>query len=515
MAVTDYLERGALIEPDGPCLLMGERCYTYREVSSLVCRVANGLLAAGYGLGRHAAVLCANDPHGYACTLGIMRAGMTYVPLDFRNSSADNERILDFSDSEVLFYQSGFHEQVEALRPRLPKLRLLVCIDRRMGEAPGLQEWAAAFAESEPRVQVPAEAIAWLQAGSGTTGDFRMAMMSHRAYHAFVAFQQIWLPDPAPVMLVAAPITHAAGGLSYQVLARGGRLVLLEKPDPQAVLRTIEEQRITQVFLPPTVIYRLLEQPNVREFDYGSLEYLIYSAAPMSVEKLKLALEVFGPVMAQAYGQTEVLGIANMTPAEHHAGGKVAPDARLSACGRPGLPFCKVAIMGEGNEPLPRGEAGEICVRGDQVMSGYYKNPIATRATIIDGWAHTGDIGFFDEEGYLHIVDRKKDMVISGGFNVYPAEVEQVIASFDAVRECAVIGVPDAEWGEVVKAVVELSPGRTLSAQEIIARCRERLGSVKAPKSVDFVVELPRNVRGKVLKRVLRDEYWKGRQRRV
>lgn len=515
MAVTDYLERGALINPDGPCLVMGETRFSYREVLGLVHRIANGLLALGFGLGRNAAVLCDNDPLGYACTLGVMRSTMTYVPMDFRNSPEDNQRILDFGDCEVLFYHSRFHDQVQALRATLPKLRLLLCIDLAIGDVPGLRSWSDDFPDTEPAVQVPLDAIAWLQTGSGTTGDFKMAMMSHRAYHAFVAFQQIWLPDPSPVMLVAAPITHAGGGLSYQVLARGGRLVLLEKPDPLAVLRAIEAHRITQIFLPPTVIYRLLDHPEVRQFNYTSLKYMIYSAAPMAVEKLKLALDVFGPVMAQAYGQTELLGITCMTPDEHFVEGRIAPDSRLSACGRPGLPFCKIAIMNDDNEPLPRGQVGEICARGDQMMDGYYKNPVATRSTLVDGWVHTGDVGFFDEEGYLHIVDRKKDMIISGGFNIYPSEIEQVIASFDAVRDCAVIGVPHADWGEAVKAVVELSPERSLGEAEIIARCKERLGSVKAPKSVDFVTELPRNPRGKVLKRVLRDEYWTGQERRI
>jgi acyl-CoA synthetase (AMP-forming)/AMP-acid ligase II len=340
-------------------------------------------------------------------------------------------------------------------------------------------------------------------------------MITHRAYHCFVAHHLISIPDPNPVMLVAAPITHAAGGLSYHVLAEGGRLVLIEKPDPQLVLKSIEEYKITKLFLPPTVIYRLLDQPNVREFDYSSLRYLVYSASPMSVEKLRLALDVFGPVMAQGYGQTEVLGIANMTPEEHFVDGRVAPDRRLSACGRPAMPYCRTVIMNDQNEILPHGETGEICVRGDQVMRGYYKNPYATARTIMDGWCHTGDVGFFDEEGYLHISDRKKDMIITGGFNVYPTEIEQAITSLDGVSDCAVIGVPHEDWGEAVKAVVELAPGKMVSEKEIIAFCRARLGSVKTPKTVDFVDELPRSARGKVLKRVLRDEYWKGQKRKI
>ncbi|MBI5439859.1 MAG: AMP-binding protein [Deltaproteobacteria bacterium] len=513
--VTDFLERGALVNPQGVCVRKGEKQYTYAHLVKTMNRIANGLLAGGYGLGRNGAVLCDNDPDGYACTLGIMRSGMAYVPMDFRNSAEDNERILDFGDAEVLFYGSRFHEQVQGYRARLPKLKQVVCIEKAMDDLPGLPSWLESFPDSSPAVEVPPEATSWLQTGSGTSGDFKMAMIPHRAYHSFAAYGLLWLPDPNPVMLVAAPITHAGGGLSYHVLATGGTLVLIDKPDPDEVLDAVGRYGITKVFLPPTVIYRLLDHPRVRDFDYRTLKYLIHSAAPMSVERLKSALEVFGPVLADGYGQTEALGIANKGPGENFVGGKVAPDSRLSACGRPALPFSRTAILSEGNELLPQGSTGEICVRGDQIMKGYDKNPYATRQTLVDGWCHTGDVGFFDEEGYLHLVDRKKDLIITGGFNVYPNEIEQVIASFDAVSDCAVIGVPHDDWGEAVKAVVELVPGKSVTAQELLAAVRQRLGGVKTPKSVDFVPELPRSTRGKVLKRVLRDRYWEGQGRKI
>jgi acyl-CoA synthetase (AMP-forming)/AMP-acid ligase II len=515
MAVTDFLERGALINPEGLCVIMGERKYTYRQMLKLMNRIANGLIANGYGIERNAAVLSDNDPIAYGCTMGIMRSGMAYVPMDFRNSKEDNYKILDFGDCEVLFYQSRFHDQVQEFRPRLPKLKLLVYIDKPIDDTPSLMDWIAPFPDASPKQQVPLDATAWLQTGSGTSGDFKMAMQTHRQYHSFIANHLIWILDAKPVMLAAAPITHAAGGLSYHILACGGKLVVMEKPDPQLVLRAIQEYKITKLFLPPTVIYRLLAQSNVREFDYSSLKYLIYSAAPMLTDKLRIALDIFGPVIAQGYGQTEALGITSMSPEEYFVDGRVASDFRLSAAGRPAMPFSNVVIMNDSNEIMPSGEVGEICVRGDQVMKGYYKNPYTTQSTIIDGWCHTGDVGFFDEEGYLHINDRKKDMIISGGFNIYPSEIEQVISSFEAVQECAVIGVPDEDWGEAVKAVVELSPGKTVTAGEIIALCKQRLGSVKAPKSVDFIDELPRSPRGKVLKRELRDRYWKGLKRKI
>jgi acyl-CoA synthetase (AMP-forming)/AMP-acid ligase II len=272
---------------------------------------------------------------------------------------------------------------------------------------------------------------------------------------------------------------------------------------------------VTEFFLPPTAIYKLLEAPGIEKVDFSSVRYLLYGAAPISVEKLKKAIGLWGPIMTGGYGQTEAMtSISNLRADEHVVDGKLASDERLSSVGRPN-PLVRVEIMNDANEILLRGETGEICVRGDLLMKGYYKAPEKTAETIVDGWLHTGDIGHLDAEGYLHITDRKKDMIISGGFNVYPSEVEQVIWSHPAVQDCAVIGVPDEKWGEAVKAVVELNPGQSVTADELIALCKARLGSVMAPKSVDFVAVLPRSPVGKVLKKDLRKKYWEGLDRKI
>jgi acyl-CoA synthetase (AMP-forming)/AMP-acid ligase II len=260
----------------------------------------------------------------------------------------------------------------------------------------------------------------------------------------------------------------------------------------------------------------LLDIPDLgKKVDFSSLRYFMYGAAPMSVEKLKQAIEVIGPVMMGGYGQTEApASISYLPPDAHFKNGRVADDERLSSVGQPN-PLISVEIMDDANQILAQGETGEICVRGDLVMKGYYKAPEKTAETIIDGWLHTGDVGHIDAEGYLHITDRKKDMIISGGFNVYPSEVEQVIWGHPAVQDCAVIGVPDEKWGEAVKAVVELNKGQTVSADDLIALCKEKLGSVKAPKSIDFIDVLPRSPIGKVLKKDLRARYWQDAARKI
>jgi acyl-CoA synthetase (AMP-forming)/AMP-acid ligase II len=269
------------------------------------------------------------------------------------------------------------------------------------------------------------------------------------------------------------------------------------------------------LFLPPTVIYALLETPGIESRDFSSLRYLMYGAAPMSLDKLRRAIEMFGPVMHQGYGQTEAPGsIAFLRPGDHFVDGKIAPDSRLSACGLPAITNA-ISIQDDHGQHLAQGENGEICVGGDIVMKGYYKQPDKTAEAIVDGWLHTGDIGHLDAEGFLHITDRKKDLIISGGFNVYPSEVEQVIWSHPSVLDCAVIGVPDEKWGEAVKAVIELKPGQSVSAEDIIALCKDRLGSVKAPKSVDFIATLPRSPVGKVLKKDIRAAYWTQADRKI
>jgi acyl-CoA synthetase (AMP-forming)/AMP-acid ligase II len=314
-------------------------------------------------------------------------------------------------------------------------------------------------------------------------------------------------PQEAIVNLAAAPMTHTAGFLSIPCTARGGTVIVLARPEPTALLDAIEKYRVTELFLPPTVIYRLLDMPGIETRDFSSLRYLMYGAAPMSVEKLRQALGLFGPIMLQGYGQSEA-------PGDHFVAGKIASDERLSSCGLPSV-FNALAIMDDAGSPLPQGRTGEICVRGEIVMRGYYKDPEKTAQTIVNGWLHTGDVGSLDAEGYLHITDRKRDLIISGGFNVYPGEVEQVLWKHPSVLDCAVIGVPDAQWGEAVKAVVELKPGAVVKEQELIAFCKEKLGSVRAPKSVDVVKTLPRSPVGKVLKKDLREPYWRNAGRRI
>lgn len=518
MAIIDFFDRGWQINPRAAAYIMDGEVFTFEEVGTLSCQVANALLAAGMGRERIGAVWAGNHPTAWTCTLGLWRAAMAWVPVNPRGTLEENQQLLDSFDCEVLFFQKAFAPAVQAIRSRLPKVKLYVCIEEPVAGAVGLSDWIADQPATQPRVTYqPEDTVAVMPTG-GTTGLPKGVMNTHRSLQAFCANYMIacsYRSDEKIVNLVAAPMTHTAGVLSLPCTARGGTVVVLTKPDPAALLDAIEQHGVTEFFLPPTVIYRLLEMPGIEQRNYASLKYFLCAAAPMSAEKLRRAIAVFGPVMMEAYGQTEAPGsIAIKRPEENFLGAEVADDARLMSCGRPSH-LVRVAILNERNNPVPAGETGEICVRGDLVMKGYYKAPEKTAEAIVEGWLHTGDVGHIDADGYLRITDRKKDMIISGGFNVYPSEVEQAIWTHPAVQDCAVIGVPDPTWGEAVKAVVELNPGMQATDDELIALCKQKLGSVKSPKSIDFVPMLPRSPNGKVLKKDLRAPYWATQKRSI
>ena len=518
MAIIDYFDQGFALGAEAPYLVGADRTYSYGQSRALTCQVANGLIAEGGGRDTKAAVLAANDALAWLCTLSIWRAGLAWVPINPRNAVAHNAYILDAFDCEVLFFQEAFAEHLEAFRAQAPGIRRFVCLDGDVTGTERFDDWRAPHADTRPDVEPDLDDTCAVMATGGTTGSPKGVMITHRNFQTMVANWLSALHYPAyerPVNLAAAPMTHTAGIISLMAATRGGSVVVLPSPQPEPLLDAIERERVSELFLPPTVIYNLLDHPGIAERDFSSLRYLFYGAAPMSPAKLVRALETFGPVMFQAFGQTEaVAGIACLPCGEHLVGGKPAPISRLSSCGR-SFPFNRVTIRDDENRQVAGGEVGEICVKGDIVMKGYYEDPEKTAETIVDGWLHTGDVGFLDDEGYLHITDRKKDMIITGGFNVFSSEVEAVVNAHPAVRDCAVIGVPDEKWGEAVKAVVELDPGSSATAEEIVALCKRELGSVKAPKSVDFVDELPRSAVGKVLKREVREGFWSGQGRQV
>jgi len=530
MAIIDFFDRGWHINPQGVAFYMDGINFTYTEIGELSCRISNALLSDGFKKETKGAICSNNHPISWTCTLSLWRAGLAWIPINPRSSLSENSYILDQFDAEIIFFQKDFAETIEQLKSRLPKIKKWICIDGAVDGATTLDDYIMGQPNTPPKIEYNHDDIVAITPTGGTTGTPKGVMNTHRSVQTFCAhFMMIvkYRGNEYPVNLAAAPMTHTAGVLTLPTTARGGKVIVVTNPDPMLIFQLIRKQRVTEFFLPPTVIYRLLEAlPPVKmriakllkKIDFTSVRYLLYGAAPMSVQKLKEALKLFGPIMMGGYGQTEApICISGFTPEEHFKNGPgsdFADDTRLASVGRP-MPLVKVEIQDENNNSLPTGQTGEICVQGDLVMKGYYKDPDKTAGTVIKGWLHTGDIGHLDEDGYLYITDRKKDMIISGGFNVYPQEAEQVLWGHPAVRDCAVIGVPDEKWGEAVKAVVELKQGMTVTPEELINLCKNKIGSVKSPKTVDIVNELPRSLNGKVLKKDLREQYWKGVDRKI
>lgn len=512
----DMLDRGASLFPDRDCLIDDTGTRSYAAVSVESHRIASALAREDAGFGRHISILSPNASRAFECILGVFRAGAVWVPLNARNATEENAYILDNTDVTLLFYHSRFEPEIAQLRAGAPRVKHFVCLDRRGGVGTFLEDWLAGAADVAEEAPRDPESLCAIVSSGGTTGRPKGVMHTHRVWETIASNYHVMLPTRKPaVHLVAAPMTHAAGIVALPLLSVGATQVIQPGADPLAIMEAIERHKVTHLFLPPTVIYMMLAHPRVRDFDYSSLDYFIYAAAPMSVDKLKQAIDVFGPVMCQVYGQVEApMYCTVMTREEHVAALAEGREQRLWSCGRPSL-FTRVAIMDDDGALLGAGERGEIVVRSTMVMKGYYKNPEATAEVSTHGWHHTGDVGYSDEDGYVYIVDRKRDMIISGGFNVFPSEVEQVVWAHAAVQDCAVIGVPDEKWGEAVTAVVELRPGATVSAEEIITLCKQRLGGVKAPKSVLFWDKLPRSPVGKVLKKDIRAEFWKGHRRSV
>ena len=499
MRLTDYLDKGASLGPEAPCLTTAGRTLSYFDVQRLSWRIARALDRSGIGPGDKVAILSANDPVAFSCVFGVSRAGAVWCPVNPRNEAAENRDLLDSFDCACLIFQAAFAPLVAKISPDLPKLTTLVCLDGEALGATPFDLWIGPEA-AEPWQAEPPGDLAMLAGTGGTTGRPKGVMLSGRNLETMSALTLMSYPfGPRPRYLALAPLTHAAGVLCFPIMTLGGEIVIMPKPDLADFLALIARHRITHTFLPPTLIYMLLDHPSLAGTDLTSLQCLWYGAAPMSVSRLEEALTRIGPVLGQLFGQSEApMMISTLAPAEHfHDDGSLATE-RLSSAGP--TPLTTVAIMDDEGHLLGRGERGEIVIRGSLVMAGYYKNPEASAEAARYGWHHTGDIGYLDEDNYLFIVDRAKDMIITGGFNVYSAEVEQVLLAHPAVQDCAVIGLPDEKWGERVTAVLQPRPGQTVTADEVQAFVKERLGSVKAPKQVEVWPDLPRSKVGKVLK---------------
>jgi acyl-CoA synthetase (AMP-forming)/AMP-acid ligase II len=514
----DVLDRACTNYRDSVAIVDDDRRITYRELQEWRNRVANALVSDGLARGERVGLLLPNLLEFIPTQHGIWAAGGVVVQMPTRQTAEGFLSTLAQTAATTLFFHSQFDEAITSIRDRLPLLVRLIRIGGEDDSLPTGVTGYSAFLAGQP-ITRPAVAIdehdeAYILFTSGSTGEPKGVINSHFtwAHYSITAGLEIADTRWGEVFAHGAPLTHYTQIFVMPTFIRGGTNVMLPGLDVDRLLQTIESENVTATAVVPTIVYLLLDHPHRTDYNLNSLQTMIYAGAPITPERLKQALDVFGPIFIQAYAGTEPGYVAALRKSEHRVD---APEwiGRLASAGRP-LPSVQVTIQDENDRVLPIGEIGEITSRQLGQMITYIdasRNLEALR----DGWVHTGDIGRLDDDGFLYIVDRKKDLVVSGGFNVFPRQVEDALATHAAVAQSAVIGVPHEKWGEAVHAVVVLKPGAAATDAELIAHVKATRGSVAAPKTLVFVDSLPVNPAGKVDKKSLRAPFWEGRERQV
>jgi len=501
---------------DRPFLFLGEQTITYAEVRAHASRFAQAYESMGITKGSRTAVLSANRPEVLYNLCANMLIGSCNTPLHPLGSAEDQAYVLKDAEIETLVYDpTVFEPRAAELKERVPGLKHLLAFGpSQAGE--DLNALAAAF-DPKPLVapDIGPEDLNTIVYTGGTTGRPKGVRQPYRsaAYMTIVQMAEWEWPEEVR-FLIATPLSHAAAAFVVPTLQSGGAFVALQGFTPDLFFDAVEKHEITATFLVPVMIYPLLDHPRAQTADLSSLETLFYGASPMSPARLRDGVEKWGQIFFQCFGQSEApMALTHLKKKEHD----LSKPERFASCGRPS-PWVHLALLGPDDRPVPEGEAGEICVRAPLVMEGYNGLPEQTAEAFSGGWLHTGDVGRYDDDGFLYIVDRKKDMIVTGGFNVFPREIEDVISAHRAVAQVAVIGVPEEKWGEAVKAVVILRPGYEGGeelAAELKAAVKAAKGSVQSPKSVDFVTSIPLSALGKPDKKALRKQFWGDRARGV
>jgi fatty-acyl-CoA synthase len=498
--------------PDREAFRQDDRGYRYREIADTMARWATVFTRLGVGPGTGVGLLSPNRPEVWLGQVVPSLVGGRYTALHPLGSLDDHLYMCREAELRVLLFDPAYAERAAQLMERSGIVQHVLtfgpCEVGRDLNALALDASSHALPMSAGEPDQPS----WLLYTGGTTGVPKAAILTEGGLGQMILNVTTgWDLPSERRYLAVAPISHAAGMMITPTLMRGGTVVLHKGWDAQRWMDTVAREHITMSLLVPTMIYALLDAPGLPHADLSSLQTIMYGASPMSPSRLVEGIERIGPVFSQLYGQTECAGIVTCLWRHQH---RVGDAHRLTSCGQ-AMPGARVAILDDDGRELPDGEPGEICVQGPTVMQGYFKQPELTAQTLVDGWLRTGDVGTRDAEGFFHIVDRKKDMIVSGGFNVFPREIEDVLTQDPAVSVAAVIGVPDDRWGEAVKALVVARPGMSVDAPALIERVRAAKGAIHAPKSIEVLASLPLTPVGKPDKKVLRAKYWAGRARGV
>lgn len=516
MRLIDAFDRAVSLYPDNVFLKHDNKIINYCEGYKLTCRIASVLIQKGCNLETPVGFLMPNCWQGVLALYGAFRATCPIVPLNNKNALKSHQNQLDAAKVKVLFFHSDFTDTAKNILKDCEFVDEIVCLDSRVSPHSELGDWFDEIQEKDPYKVSKADEPWGIFGTSGTTGKPKYVIQTHLTSMGIAWDMLFAMRIHEPVQhLVVAPVSHFAGSFLFALSAVGSTHHIHQEVNVEAILEAIEFEKIEVLFLPPTVIRILISSPNIHRYDLSSLRLLVYAGAPMSSSEIKLTIKTFGPVLMTMLGQTETNGpITYMRPEDYVIDGDDTDEWRLLSVGRASVTR-QVEIMNDQGELLGDCIAGEVVVRGMANSLGYLNDQAATNELFKHGWLHTGDIGIKDKKGYIVLIDRKKDIIITGGFNVFSVEVEQCIASIKGVTQAAVIGIPDEKWGEKVIAVVERDVSICPESDYIVAYCKKELGSIKAPKEVYFVESLPRNAAGKVLKNKIRSKYWKNRNRMI
>lgn len=517
MLIHHFLEYYARNIPDSPCLTLDGSTLTYGKVDRLANQLGNGLVSLGVGSGQRVAILGENSLEHLLLFMACGKIGAVAVSLNYRLAPAELAFILNDADARVLLVpDKSLLETLRALRGKLAPGLVVLTVDSEYGIE--WSNWLAQQSDSHPGVTVsPRDALLQLYT-SGTTGNPKGVVSTHDNVLALCTMNTTLMPDrPNAGManLICAPLFHIGGVGSILISIYGGLGTILHKAfDPATVVSDIEQYPVNSIFMVPAMIMAVLNLPGIEARDFSNLKQIYYGASPISESVLRRALAVFDADFVQMYGMTETTGtVVNLSAADHALALAGRPEL-LASCGRPSV-GAQLKIMDPAGNEVACGEVGEIWVKSDSNLESYYNLPEETAKSVTDGWVHTGDAGYVDAEGYLYLKDRIKDMVVSGGENIYPVEVENAIAHHPAVVDVAVIGIPNEKYGESLLAFVVLGDGASLSIEELVEFCRDKIAGYKIPRQLEIIAEMPRNPSGKILKKELRKPYWEGVNRAI
>ena len=509
----DVVRHHARVRPDAVALVFQDEQITYAQLDALSSQCAQALIAAGVTPGDRVGTLARGNADFFVLWFGCLKAGACLNPVNWRLAPPEVAFILQDAGCRLAVVGADYAGMIEDLSGDLADLQTRIQFEPGHAHWPGFRDWIGAHSAIDPQRPVQGDDDVIQLYTSGTTGLPKGVQLTEANYAAcFRSASTAWaLIEPGDAVLICMPLFHVAGAnLGILGLLMGGRCIVMREVDIGLMLRLFGEHGVRHAFLAPAIINMVLQHPEQAQADLSRLDYVYYGASPISEEVLTRAQARFGSRFMQLYGLTETIGGGSYLPPESHD----PALGKLRSCGVPS-PGYEIRIRVDGRN-AEVGEVGEIEIRSEGVMKGYWNRPDATAQSIdAEGWFRSGDAGFFDADGYLFIHDRVKDMIVSGGENIYPAEVENALMSHPSVADAAVIGVPDDRWGEGVKAIVVLRPGSDPDPQSIIAHSRTLIAGYKTPKTIDFIDVLPRNPSGKVLRRELREPYWQGNERRV